>query len=404
MHLHVARVARRVERLRGLRFRTLPRVVVLQPDQLARVGRRLRNQAVAKLARTPGRVASYRSRVRAQSGFETLAGLLPGGTAIDASASGASELVGGAYDYHRNRVILIDRVAATRRDVERILAHELTHALEDQHFNLHFATSRGAGQRAQARRALIEGTATFVASRYDGRYLHNQLSIGIRIAGQRSVLAAGGATPFAVKANTVFDYVDGPLFVQRLYRRVHGWRLVNAALGSPPETTRGILHPSLWPRRTGSRPARLHLRPLLAPSHFLAGTGVAGEEDLLGLLSSGAPDQIAETAADGWRGGRFQLWRLTNGSCPDPCVAEDVGVIAIRLRGSTDRLSIGDAFFDYSLLGRLGQRLTLHTWRFLDGSYGAIRFGPRSAAIAFAPGQALAGEVAARAARQASRG
>jgi len=403
VHLHVARVARRVERIRGLRFRTVPKVVVMQPRGLAKVSRQLRSRALVRLARTPGRIASYRRRLRAQGGFETLAGLLPAESATDASASSSSEQIGGAYDYRRGRVILIDRVAATRRDVERTLAHELTHALEDQHFDLHFATSRGSGQRAQARRALIEGTATFVATRYDGLYLHNRLPIGFRLAGQRSVFAAGGSTPFAVKATTIFDYVDGPLFAQRLYRRDHSWRDVNAALRSPPDTTRGILHPSIWPRQAGARRVSLHLAPLLAPTRMPAGGGVAGEEDVLAVLSSGAPPQIAQAAADGWRGGRFELWRLVGGTCVDPCVAEDVGVMAMRLQQASDEPTLNDAFFDYALLGRLGQRLTLHTWRFLSGGYGAIRFGQRSAAIAFAPTRALAGRVAARAAREAGR-
>jgi hypothetical protein len=225
----------------------------------------------------------------------------------------------------------------------------------------------------------------------------------MRLAGQRSVLAAGGSTPFAVKANTIFDYVDGPLFVQRLYRRSHGWQEVNAALRKPPGTTRGILHPSIWPRRTAGRPVELHLQTLLAPARTMKGSGVAGEEDVLGLLSSGAPDQIAQAAADGWRGGRFELWRLAGGTCASPCAAEDVGVMAVRLKAAADRPAMSDGFFDYALLGRLGERLTAHTWHFLDGGYGSLRFGPRSGGIAFGPSRALASAVAARAARQASR-
>jgi hypothetical protein len=378
-------------------------VIVIQPGRLARIGERLRAQAIASLSRRPGRVATYRSRVRAQTGFDALAGLLPAAAITDAGAGGTSEQIGGAYDYRSGHVILIDRVATTRREVERTLAHELTHSLEDQHFALDFVTSRGAGQRAQARRALIEGTASFVATRYEGRYLHDSLPIGIRLAGQRSVFAAGGGTPFAVKANTIFDYVDGPVFVQRLYRRTDSWALVNAALRRPPTTTRGVLHPAIYPRRSGGRRVHLRLQPLLAPERRLAGNGVAGEEDVLGFLSSGAPDQIAQAAADGWRGGRFQLWRLAGGDCDAPCTAEDVGVMAIRLRSADDETRVGDAFFDYALLARLGERLTEHTWRFLNGGYGAIHFGQRSAAIGLAPTRVLAGRVAARAARQAGR-
>ncbi len=402
VHLHVQRVARRVERLRGLRFRRVPKVVVVQPVQLTRISNDLRRGALARIAQRPGGIATYRSHVRAQDGFETLAGLLPAADATDASGASASEQIGGAYDYRRHRVLLIDRVAATHKDVERILAHELTHALEDEHFNLQLLTARGSSQRAQARRALIEGTATFVATRYDGLYLHNQLPVGLRLAGQRSVFAAGGSTPFAVKANTIFDYVDGPIFVQRLYRRAHGWRLVNRALREPPPTTRGILHSSIFPRLVRGEPVGLRLESLLAPARTRTGTGVAGEEDMLSLLTSGAPDQVATAAANGWRGGRFEIWRLAGGDCSDPCIGEDVAVMAIRLRAGADRAMLRDAFLDYSLLARLGDRAGTQTWHFLSGGYGALRVTGRSAAIAFAPTQELASSVAARAALEAA--
>jgi hypothetical protein len=196
--LHVKRIAARVEHLRGLRFRHIPEVVVMQPDQLQRVGEELRRRAVARIGRNRIRLARWRHLGSEQQGLETLAGILPVEEATDASASSTSEQVGGAYDYSHDRVILIDRAVQTRHELELDLAHELTHALEDQHFALRLATSRGPAQIAQSRRALIEGTATFVATLYDGKYLHDRLPVGMRLAGQRSVFAAGGATPFAI--------------------------------------------------------------------------------------------------------------------------------------------------------------------------------------------------------------
>ena len=377
----------------------------MQPGELTRLGLQLRRHALARLDHRPGRLARGRRLARARDGFQALAGLLPAAVATDVSASSASEQIGGAYDYRRNRVVLVDRVVQTRHELQLVLAHELTHALDDQHFALHIATSRGAAQAAQARRALIEGTATFVAGLYDGRYLRNRLPVGMRIAGQRSVFAAGGSTPFAVKADTIFDYVDGPLFVQRLFRQAGGsWRRVNAALRAPPARTQEILHPANWPPARKPVRVRLGLSGLLSPERQLTGGGVAGEEDALEILSSGAPEQIAQAAAAGWRGGWFELWRPSGGSCTSVCAAEDVAILAVRLRNQSDVDEFDTAFFDYALLGRLGQRVTPQTWSFYGGGFGALGTARRSAAIAFAPTAALARAAAVTAARRAARG
>jgi hypothetical protein len=376
---------------------------VISPDQLGPVANVLRRDAIERL--DARRLARSRRLTKAQDGFEALAGLLPAAEATDVSASSASEQIGGAYDYRHNRVLLIDRVVQTRRELQMVLAHELTHAVEDQHFALRIATSRGAAQTAQARRALIEGTATFTANLYAGRFLHDQLPVGLRIAGQRSVFAAGGSTPFAIKADTIFDYVDGPLFAQRLHRRARGgWGEVNHALRSPPQTTQGILHPVAWPSQRPPEAVRLGLDGLLGSDYTLAGGGVAGEEDLRTLIGAGSPEQTIDTAASGWRGGRFELWRLNGGECDEPCPSEDVAVAGFRFRTRADVPEFANGFFDYALLGRLGQRVDPRTWSFGDSSYAVLGTAPRAAAIAFAASAGLAHRLAVTAARNAAAG
>jgi hypothetical protein len=405
--LHVARIARRVERLRGLRFRRVPRVEIVGPARLARTGQRLRADAAARLAAQPGRAGRERRLARSELGIERLAALLPEPQATEASGATASaEQIGAAYDYRSGRILLVNRAISSRRQLHLVIAHELTHALEDQHFDLRLATSRGPSEVAQARRALIEGTATYIAARYDRRYQGNRLRLELEISGQRSVFAAGGQTPFAVKASTIFDYVSGPLFVARLYDRAHGWRLVNRALRSPPQLTRYILHPRSWP---ASRPAAgVTLAAVRPPgaSWLRVGGGLAGEQLLLSILSEGAPTTVAQAAAAGWRGGRFAVWRAAGADCPLGCPTGDAGVVAVRLRGGADVGQLAQAFLDYALLGRLGERTGPRTWRLLQG-YAALAAGRRSAAIAFAPSAGAAhglARAAAAAAGSSARG
>jgi hypothetical protein len=392
VRLHVARLAARVERIRGLRFERPPRVRVMTAAQLAALGQRLNRGLVRRMRQDPGRLARTRQLERARTGFGKLAGTLPEQPASDVTVRGPSEQIGAAYDYRHKRIILVQGATQTRRELQLVLAHELTHALEDQHFRLHLPGSVGPAQSAEARRALIEGTATFVAARYARLYLSDHVPVVQRLAGQRSLYGAGGSTPYASKAVTIFDYVDGALFVRGLH--LHGWRPVNRALRHPPTRTEEVLHPRGWRRDPAPQPVGLALNPLLGADWRLVGGGPAGEQDALAVLGKGAPDSEAKPGAAGWAGGRFQLWRARGnaGDC-EGCATGDVGVVAFRWHGRLDTWQFSKAFFAYMLVGRLGERIGPRTWH-LDDGFASLRNLRRASAIAFAPTQHLATTVA----------
>jgi hypothetical protein len=361
-------------------------VRVVSADELGPIARRLRAREARRLALHPSRARRQRRLARARLGLQRLAGLFPLPVATEASGGRASaEQIGGAYDFFDHTILLVNRAITSRRQLHIVLAHELVHALEDQHFDLRLATVRGPSESQQARRALIEGTATFVGARYDHRYQRNNLPVRLQISSQQSVFAGGGETPFAVKASTIFDYVSGPLFVADLYRRAGGgWRLVDRALRHPPQLSEDILEPATWPRPRP--PPTIRLAGVRPAGHRwrLLGGGIAGEEMLLSLLESGAPGKYAEDAAAGWRGGRFAVWHRASNDCPIGCQQETAGVLAVRLSGHAPVARVARAYFAYALLGLLGTHVGERTWRVGDGYVALARTG-RSAAIAFAP-------------------
>jgi hypothetical protein len=399
--LQLARVASRVERVRGLRFRSPPRVRVASGTELDALGHRLNRGFVRHMSSRPARLERFRQLGRARTGFQRLAGILPEEPASDVTAQGPAERIGGAYDYRHKRIILVQGAIQTRRELQLLLAHELNHALEDQHFRMRFWASIGPTQRAQARRALIEGTAMFVAARYARRYLSDQVSVEQRLAGQRSLYAAG-SIPHAIKAATIFDYVDGALFVWALHLHGNGWSSVNRALRRPPAHSQEILHPRAW--RGGQVPhaVRLHLGPLLGADWRLLGGGPAGEQDALAILGQGAPETEAELAAAGWAGGRFELWRARGDrtGCED-CATGEVGVVGFRWGERLDTWEFARAFFAYMLVGRLGERIGPRTWDLGDG-FASLSSARRASAIAFAPTEELANSAAQRAALHAA--
>jgi hypothetical protein len=144
------------------------------------------------------------------------------------------------------------------------------------------------------------------------------------------------------------------------------------------------------------------LRPP-GPAWRRAGGGLAGEQLLLAIISEGAPTKLATAAAAGWRAGRFELWRRPRSGCPLGCGSGYAGLVAIRFRDHADVRQLAEAFFDYALLGRLGQRVGERTWRLAEG-YANLATGPRAAAIALAPGRRAALALAHRGALRAGAG
>src|SRR5688500_4065955 len=77
--------------------------------------------------------------------------------------------VAGFYDPERHYLALVQRngregeIVSTEKTEEAVLVHELTHALQDQHFHLEtFATGQPLDDADIAKVALIEGDATLV--------------------------------------------------------------------------------------------------------------------------------------------------------------------------------------------------------------------------------------------------
>ena len=152
----VARIAERVEHERGLRFARRPLPLTVTPRQARREG-------LASLD------ADYPpARRRADAEVLTLLGLVPRGTDLaETAAETFGESVAGYYDPRSGRLRIVKGAQTANRVLyEMTVAHELTHALEGQRFDLDVDELALGGDRALAYTALVEGTATVMMSRY----------------------------------------------------------------------------------------------------------------------------------------------------------------------------------------------------------------------------------------------
>src|SRR5215213_7472760 len=262
----VAEIARRVEALRDLRFRSIPRPVEVTAAQARREG-------LEDLDR------SYpEARRRADEQVLKLLGLIdPSVDLRDVSASVFSEGVAGYYDPRTKQMRTVRGAATgTRVLAEMVLAHELTHALEDQRFGLGLEDQGGDDDAALARLALVEGSASELMFAYARRHFTAEETLGGVLG---SAFAPTGSLPGFLQAQLVFPYTGGQAFVAALRERAGGrWTLVDLAERTrPPTSTEQVLHPSKYVAFEPPVRVRTGAAEVLGAGWTRAGHGTLGE-------------------------------------------------------------------------------------------------------------------------------
>jgi hypothetical protein len=155
-----------------------------------------------------------------------------------------TEQVAGYYDPKVHKFHLADWLEIEGQ--KPVMAHELTHALQDQHFNLRRFEKwpHGDSDAELAAHALIEGDATLAMTIYMAK---NPL---VALAFSRSLLT-GVATeqynqaPRALRESLVFPYLQGSEWATQLFKR-GGWTMVSNAFARLPLSSEQILHPEKY--------------------------------------------------------------------------------------------------------------------------------------------------------------
>ncbi|MBB4663335.1 hypothetical protein [Conexibacter arvalis] len=316
----LARVERGVEQIRGLRFKRPVSVEVMTADEARAYAERETDGDARQAVATGGELMMLLGLVEPGYDFDSLAADLFG------------EQVAGFYDPVEERLVLVEGVGID----DGTLAHELTHALEDQHYDLErLGDADGVvydGDGAVGESGLVEGTAMLVMTRYLERN-PGAVSFG-EAFGQLLSASAARPLPEAIMRSLTFPYLAGERFVRRLYGTTGDWRLVDVALRDrPPASSAELLDADRWLRAV--RPERVPVPAADAPG---AGwrrisQSTFGENDLRELLRDPLDERPAGRLAAGWAGGTVVLWRrgpLPAADCAAPCRARDA--LALRLR------------------------------------------------------------------------
>lgn len=274
-----------VEQSRGLKFVRPPKVELLPDDKFEA---RLHEGGESD----PEEEAAFLGLFRAL-------GLVTGDVDLEAVADDTISNIVGAYD--PDTKVLYARGGEPTPYVKDVLVHELTHALDDQHFNLDRPDLDD--EASPAFDALVEGSAMTVEKRWhDSRPAQEQQAIDAEEG-------EGVADPDVFMELFAFPYQVGPRLVQALLDG-GGQARLDEAFRHPPVSTEQAIHPD----RFLSADAVKAVTPPAADGPIVD-EGTLGELGLVLLLDSATSRSVALKAAAGWGGDHYVAWTSGTKTC-----------------------------------------------------------------------------------------
>ena len=178
-------------------------------------------------------------------------GLLPKGFDLDNFMIDLlTEQIAGLYDPKSHEFYVADWIPAA--DQKMVMAHELTHALQDQHFKIDdwVKAARPNDDAELARESVLEGSAMAAMVDYllqgTGRSLQDLPDIdpSMLVGDMDSTPMLKKAPPFLRDA-LIFPYLDGLNFSAAIVRP-KGWDALAGVFAKPPVSTQQIMHPDLY--------------------------------------------------------------------------------------------------------------------------------------------------------------
>jgi hypothetical protein len=238
-----------------------------------------------------------------------------------------TEQIAGYYDSKTKTVNMLDWIAPD--DQKPVLAHELTHALQDQHVDLEKWSDQSKDSTAKnvdedndhlrtdeadtAREAVAEGQAMVVFLDWGlapkGQSLAKLPDIAPQLndlGGNDSDSPVMSRAPLLLKESLLFPYREGLNFEQVVLKDEGAKAAFSGALDRPPGTSYEIMHPRAWERQV--HPALLtmpDIHPLIDAEYVPYDIGVMGALDVRILTELFAGKAGAEELTPEWDGGMY---------------------------------------------------------------------------------------------------
>ncbi|HVM29338.1 MAG TPA: hypothetical protein VM305_01015 [Candidatus Limnocylindrales bacterium] len=209
-----------------------------------------------------------------------------------------------------------------------IVAHEYTHALQDQHFDLEGSriSDPSEGDAALAQLAAIEGDATLLMFQWalEALTMREQLELFAGLVPSPTDQEILENMPPVLRRQLEFPYNDGFIFSTEVQRR-GGWSAIDDTLAEPPASTEQILHPEKY--FAGEQPVMVFVPdplPALGDEWQDIYQQTMGELNLQIWLADGeSPPMVIpgieiepvpwQAAAAGWGGDRLHMYENEDG-------------------------------------------------------------------------------------------
>ena len=217
--------------------------------------------------------------------------------------------VAGLYDDKTKHMYVVSKDGGIGPVEEITYAHEFTHALQDQAFDLRKVVGKATDQsdRTTARSALVEGDATLLMSLWAQRYLTPAQLAQVGSASDPASEAILARMPAILKDPLLFPYTNGLQLALGAFSS-GGYSAVDALFSNPPDTTEQVLHADKFAAR--EQPVKVtfpdDLATRLGAGWKVSAQDTFGEMLLEVVLRDGGASKTKDAAA-GWGGDRVAL-------------------------------------------------------------------------------------------------
>jgi phosphopantetheinyl transferase (holo-ACP synthase) len=256
------------------------------------------------------------------------------------------------YDDETKTISLLNWIPKDRQ--APILAHELTHALQDQNYDLKawLKAGQGASQpgekkdnqpdvdddSAGARRAVVEGQAQIVFVDYLleplGRTLQNTPGLIYQME-EPAVKAVADSqllhdAPMILREMGTFPYREGLIFEGELLEKGGKQMAFSGVFARPPHNTHEVLQPTAYINREKLSPIRIpDVQQILSDKYAVYDSGGIGELDVRALLKTYGNRKEADNLAAGWQGGAYVAFRRTAKTASNALTTADLALLYV---------------------------------------------------------------------------
>ena len=291
-----------------------------------------------------------------------------------------TEQIAGFYDDKTKTVNLLNWIEPDEQ--KPVLAHELTHALQDQKVGLEKWSSDpyqgipkiagednarvAADELETARQAVTEGQAMIVfldwSIKDTGKTLAQSPDAWDKV--KDSVADTSGSpvmarAPLVLQRSLEFPYLDGLNFEHTLEMQPNGKRLAfSGALERPPNSSFEVMHPDAYLAHAAVPLLRMpDVHTLLDATYQPYDLGVMGELDVEMMASLFGGPEISKALTPQWNGGVYYAAQRRDASSTEKATAASLGVFYLSKWRSADATT-GFARIYEAELGRKYDKLT----------------------------------------------